>query len=535
MKKFLFFIISSIFIFFWACKEKPPKIKPSNYLSRSFKDSLFYDYNALSQSLILKMRIERNLSHFSNIKLLDSIYKTRNYEPFLLQNFLENHSLDSLVKNLKKSVNHGLNPEFYKVAEIETVLARFNNHRIQRLVPAYISLADIELLSLNSIITYSKDLEFGRLNPNQIFQSQFNIKFKLPDSSILKGILKSNNLISYLNSIQPKSLVYNSLSRKLEELIIKNPNNWSGKSPYNDSITKLRVNLERLRWKSTDTSGNYLLVNIPEFRLYAIAQGKPLWSMKVCVGQRRKDDYASQMAIFHQTHNIDDRPENHQTPILFSNINSVQVNPKWSVPKSIIQNEIFFKMIQNPKYLEQNKMKLYKGNKLVKRPDTIHWNRIKRDQIPFNIKQDAGDFNSLGKLKFNFVNPYSVYLHDTPNKIVFNKKDRAISHGCVRVENPLKLANYLLQGNGKNAMDLVRIKIGLKPGDDSSEHLQKLYEKEQILLKNNQHTFEPSSVVLKIKMPLYIQYYTSGLDENGQIFYREDIYQMDNVILNKLQ
>ncbi len=532
------FLLSVFFVgcIFWeACEKKEvPVIKVPNYLSRSFKDTLFYDLNPTSQSIILRMRLRLNLEDLENKKVLDSFYQARNYEPYFTKQFLENHGIDTLLFYLKNSSDHGLNTKSYLGDRIVKILERFQHHRTRNLVKAYIALADLELNTVNSLILYSKDLEFGKLNPKEIYLSQFNIKFKLPDSSLYGGVLNCQNIGKFLDSIQPKSIKYLTLKNKLHQLILESPENWSGQNPFNDSIVKLRVNLERYRWKPIDSSQEYLMVNIPEFKLYAYQKDSVVWTMKVCVGQRKKENFEERMSLYKETHNIDDKPENHQTPVLFSIVQSIQVNPKWSVPQSIIQNEIFYKMIQNPFYLQQNRMKLYEGNKEVAKPDTIHWNSLKRGKLAYTIKQDAGDFNSLGKLKFNFQNPFSVYLHDTPTKKAFNLKVRDVSHGCVRVEDPLKLAAYLLVGNGKYAMDLVRIKIGLKPGDDSSEHLQKLYSKEQEALNKNQHTFHSSSVPLKQKMPIYIQYYTAGVDENKNIFICQDIYRLDSLILNKL-
>jgi murein L,D-transpeptidase YcbB/YkuD len=481
------------------------------------------------------MRLEKNFDHFSNKKVLDSFYRSNHYKSFLEENFLENRGLEKIAEWTRASANHGLNPENYNCRRLDSLLGAFHQHPFHDLIHAYIALADLELNSMNSLISYSRDLQYGRLNPKQVYTSQFNIRYKTPDSTFLSGIFHCKNLQIYLDSIQPKKEAYTLMEKDLSRWVKAHPENWSGQDPQVDSILKLRVNMERLRWKPFDSSSHYLLVNIPEFKLYAIENNIPVWDMKVCVGQRKKEDYNSRMALYLKTHKIDDRPENHQTPLLYSVIQSIQVNPKWSVPKSIIQNEIFYKMIRNPKYLQENQMKLYIGNKLISRPDTIHWNKIPRDKIPFNIKQDAGDFNSLGKLKFNFQNPFSVYLHDTPSKGPFKWNIRDVSHGCVRVENPLKLASYLLEGNGKNAMDLVRIKIGLKPGDDSSEHLQRLYQKEQESLSKNQHTFESSAVLLKRKVPIYIQYFTSGIDQNKNVFFCKDIYNMDKSIIDQLQ
>ncbi len=534
MRQNLFKSLLIILLLTGACVKKPKIIRISNYLTRSLHDTLFYHINPPSLNLILKMRIQKNFEKLRNIHWIDSFYKARNFELYLVPQFLEGHSIDSLTKFLRMAKDHGLDPKYYGESRIHEALNLLHLHRYKSLVPAYIALIDLEINSLNALLSYSKDLEYGRLNPKLLYPNQFNIKFKQADSSFDARMGKIHNLIYYLDSIQPRSSTYRILKNTLHRLIAKNPENWEGLNPYNDSIAKIRVNLERLRWQSLDTSSRLLLVNIPRFKLYAIDSGKIIWSMKVCVGGPKKKNYDSAMSVYHITHDIDDRPENHQTPVLYSLIQSIEANPKWSVPKSILQNEIFYKILKNPLYLQENKMKIYKGNTLIRRPDTIHWEKISRGKINYTLKQDAGDYNSLGKLKFNFQNPYSVYLHDTPEKKAFNLKARDISHGCVRVVDPLKLAAFLLSGNEKNSMDLLRIKIGLKPGDDSTIHLQKLYKKEQEALLKNDHSFEPSSIPLKVKTSIFLQYFTAWSDEENPVYLCNDIYRMDKIVLDNL-
>ena len=251
--------------------------------------------------------------------------------------------------------------------------------------------------------------------------------------------------------------------------------------------------------------------------------------MKVCLGEKKETGYDDKLKNYALTGNIDDRPSNHQTPLLNSQFNFIQLNPKWNVPSSILQNELYYKLRKNPEYLAENNMKLFKGNKEVGRLDTIDWTRIPRNKIPFHIKQDAGEYNALGKLKFSFLNPYSIYLHDTPNKSAFNLKVRDVSHGCVRVSDPLKLAAYLGRFNGKNTVDIIRIGIGMTPIDTTSK-FKLLYIKKQQELASNNGKLRTSSIYLKKKTSLFIQYYTCWVNENGKLSFSDDIYDLDGKI-----
>ena len=170
--------------------------------------------------------------------------------------------------------------------------------------------------------------------------------------------------------------------------------------PVDFRIKQMMVNMERLRWIPVEMENEYLLINIPEFRLHIFENKKQVWQMNVVVGKAAT-----------------------KTSIFKGNLSQIVLNPYWNIPTSIVKNEILPKMRRNSNYLANNNMEFVNGN----------------------YRQKPGKDNSLGKIKFLFPNSFSIYLHDTPSKGLFGESKRAFSHGCIRVSEPRKLALYLLR------------------------------------------------------------------------------------------
>lgn len=247
-------------------------------------------------------------------------------------------------------------------------------------------------------------------------------------------------------------------------------------------IKQMMVNLERLRWVPVKMENEFLLVNIPEYKLHIIENGKLVWTTNVVVGKELK-----------------------QTSIFKGNISRIILNPYWNIPNSIIRNEIVPHIKSNPNYLANNNMEVLSGDKVVN-PSTINWYKYKGD-VPFTIRQKPGLDNALGKMKFLFPNNFNIYLHDTPSKGLFNSTDRAFSHGCIRVENPKKLLSHFLR-------------------NDASWNPEKV---DSILKTNNEF-----GIQVKPTVPVYIVYFTSWVDSKGQLNFRNDIYYLDEQLSNEI-
>ena len=237
--------------------------------------------------------------------------------------------------------------------------------------------------------------------------------------------------------------------------------------PAEKRVEQILVNMNRMLWMPPQTDSNRIVVNIPALMLYAYEDTGVVFQMPVIVGD-----------------------EGTSTIVFSGNINKIVFNPSWTVPESIVRNEILPKMKANPNYLKEHNMVITNQN----------------DSVP-DIKQLPGKNNALGQVKFMFPNSYDIYLHDTPDKSAFEKTDRTISHGCIRVANADKLAEYLL----RNQDGWTKEKIAQMTKET----------KEQAVELNNTE-------------PVYIDYFTVWVDPNGKVNFRPDVYGHDQKMINAM-
>jgi len=233
----------------------------------------------------------------------------------------------------------------------------------------------------------------------------------------------------------------------------------------------------RDKWSqfSDKNNANYILVNIPDFNLNVMQSGRSVFTSKVIIGT---------------TYN--------QTPEVNSEITTMVFNPTWNVPKSIISKEFAPTMMKDSSYLANNNISIYGGNAEIISPDSIDWMKVQEYGTDLRFTQSAGSHNVLGKVKFLFYNPHDIYLHDTTTKSLFAKQQRSFSHGCVRVEKPMELAQYLLSHSGLN---------------DINPYYETEYKSATRYIK------------LKNPIPLHVAYITSWVDNQGYTHFRNNIYK----------
>ncbi len=232
--------------------------------------------------------------------------------------------------------------------------------------------------------------------------------------------------------------------------------------PARERVKQILLNMDRMRWMPQKPTGNLIIVNIPEFILHVMDGKNKVFDMVVVVGQ-----------------------VGHNTMMFNGDLNQVIFSPYWNVPQSIIKNEIMPAIKRNPNYLANKNM----------------------EQIGSNIRQRPGPGNALGKVKFIFPNSFNMYFHDTPAKSLFGQDKRAFSHGCVRLSEPQKMAEWLLRNDPA-------------------------WPKEKIISAMNQ-THE-TAVKLKEAIPVFIIYYTAWVDENGLLNFRDDVYEHDKELMQKM-
>ena len=278
--------------------------------------------------------------------------------------------------------------------------------------------------------------------------------------------------------------------KRFQELHGIDPDGAVGKRTLNElnitaqqRVDQLRLNLERARWVLNQLGDEFIVVNISGFHLYVVKGGVPVWDSRVIVGRTYR-----------------------QTPMFKSNMRTVVLNPTWTVPPTILKQDMLPKIARDPSYLASHNIAVVDGRGAEVDPGTIDWQQARRG-LPYNLVQRPGEDNSLGRVKFLFPNEHAVYLHDTPNRALFERADRAASSGCIRLENPMALADYLLAGDT----------------DWPKERI------EEVLAAG--HT---QNIILKRTMPIVIIYWTAQLDRDGTMHFFPDLYNRDPALLRAL-
>ena len=257
--------------------------------------------------------------------------------------------------------------------------------------------------------------------------------------------------------------------------------------PLSLKITKIELAMERLRWLPEMNVNRSIIVNIPAFQLWAIDDLNndiSILNMRVVVGKALKN----------------------QTPVLMANMSFIEFVPYWNVPKNILKDEILPKLGRNPGFLASQNMEVVGKNG---KPAALNGEAMENlKKGVFRVRQRPGNKNSLGKVKFIFPNKDDVYLHDTPSNSLFGRSRRDFSHGCVRVENPLALAEFALKNQGKWDVDAI---------------------KKAMKRQNTQR------VDLQQPIPVLFFYTTSFVDQNNNLAFYPDIYGHDTVLMEALK
>lgn len=492
-------------------------------LSEHFKNKLYKDFDTAEYNVVFKKHLDSLKGDFSNPNTVVAFYLQNNNEPTLVTKYFTNGGLDTLENYIGRSEEHGFNPQVFHLEKLKTSLDQLSANNFKSISEVYPVMADLELNAAESLIKYNNFIYYGSLNPRKLL-SRYYVPVKRPDSASISEVLATKDLTKLLRDIQPASESY----RELQHAMLKQ----EGKNKDDDAALKaIKVNMERLRWKLPDLGDEYVEVNIPDFSLTWFKDQDTLSHMKVCVGAVREANYAEKLKVYAKSGSLDDKPKNHETPILYSKLNSIQVNPIWNIPVSIARSEIYWQAVKDPYYLSNNNIKVYYKGKQVMDPDTIQWNKYPREKLPFQFKQGSGDGNALGKFKFIFDNGSSIYLHDTNAKSGFARSNRAISHGCVRVERPLEFAENMVKD--KYQYDQLRMEVSLPPIDTTKMELykKKLAKKADTI---NLFQLKPKWFGTKKPIPLIINYMTAW-SKNGVIQYRADVYGLDETLYTAMK
>jgi len=259
-------------------------------------------------------------------------------------------------------------------------------------------------------------------------------------------------------------------------------------TPLARRVLQLQLTLERWRWSPQTFTVPPVVVNIPEFRLYAFREDhRVALEMNVVAG----------------------RAYRHETPVFTSSMRSVVFHPYWNVPLSIQRNELLPEIDSHPSYLVDNTFEIVDaGDQVPVNADDSHERDRKLKSGEWLLRQKPGPRNSLGLVKFELPNPYEIYLHGTSTEELFAKFRRDFSHGCIRVEDPVALAVWTLRGNPEWSEERIRSAM------------------------NGEATLRVS---LKKPIPVWILYGTAVVPENGEVHFLEDIYGHDGALEQALE
>ena len=488
----------------------------------------------------------------AELNLLNSFYEKNNYQGIWSKKEMWNPVADSMFEFIKNSRYYGLYPEDYHYHELDTLRSQIANDSLVRMDAIAWTKADLMLS--DAFMKTLKDLKEGRLLPDSVSivsKSNYADSFFIPN---LNKIIESNSvfqtfqnaepsdsgyislkalLINFVDSMNPKKYLYLDylykdtlafykklykrllqsgfgnkeitmpdsvqLSNEVKKYQAKHKLTVDGKAGEgtirslnftdNEKFRRIAVTLDR--YKSLPTlPETYVWVNIPGFNLKVIDHDTLVFESKVIVGKPSTP-----------------------TPLLTSRISNMVTYPNWTIPESIIKKDILPALKNNPGYLASKGFSLVDSHGETVNPYTVNWSKYTKG-IPWKIVQGSGDDNALGIFKFNFNNPYSVYLHDTNQRYLFQNSQRALSHGCVRVQKWEALAFYIAQNDS----------LATKEGEQLSYNTDSI--KTWIANKARK------TIMVKKRLPLFIEYFTCEARNNKIVFYN-DIYNDDKILEQK--
>jgi murein L,D-transpeptidase YcbB/YkuD len=493
--------------------------------------------------------------------VLPGFYRGRGFRPAWIDDGLKLGNASALLGALREVAEDGLNPANYHLSAIEILMAEINAVRGKKggRVRGE-ALADLEMLLTDAFLLCGSHLVHGQVNPETI-QSEWFIKGRTEDlAAALEKGLAAGDMPGALASLKPGRAVYGGLKKVYRDYgALASAGGWpvfplgpvlkkgdrgarvealglslaamGEYSPPSDGdrlffddtleasvqafqrrhglepdgivgtktaaalnvpagkrLTQIRANLERWRWITPDLGERYVLINVADFRVAVVAGGREVLSMAAIVGKpyRRTPEFSGRLAY-------------------------IEINPAWTVPPRLAREDILPRVRENPGYLEEKGIRVFEGWSDGAReinPDEVDWAKVEPDRLAFKFRQDPGPLNSLGRIKFMFPNRFDVYLHDTPDRGLFSRAARDFSSGCIRIEKPLELAEYVLR-------DLP---------DWNSEKILAAIE-----------SGETHVVRLRDSLSVHLLYWTAWLDEDGRVHFREDIYARDAAIVRALE
>jgi murein L,D-transpeptidase YcbB/YkuD len=396
----------------------------------------------------LAIKLGRAIERKQDRAAVETFYRDRGFAPLWIADSGPSPRAKAAIAFLHRVETDGLDPADYPAPSFTQTDAE--------------KLAQDEITLTNSVLTFARHARTGRVSFSRVSGAiYYDLQFPEP-ASVLAHMANAGNIGEALETYHPQQPGYKALKAKLAE----------ARSQKKTSVADtLMANMERWRWMPRELGKAHVTVNIPDYTLKVTDHGKTVWSTRIVVGKVGEQ----------------------ATPLLSETMKFITVNPTWNVPPSIIRNEYLPALQRDPGALERIGLKI-----THRRDGSIH------------VYQPPGEKNALGRIRFNFPNKFLVYQHDTPQKHLFAKEQRAYSHGCMRVQHPEKYAEVLLSIS--------------QPGEGyTGDRIRKMY-------GNSERTIN-----FKTPIPVHLTYQTAFVDDAGQLQTRPDIYGHDKAILGLLR
>jgi murein L,D-transpeptidase YcbB/YkuD len=393
-----------------------------------------------------------------------SFYESRGYLPAWIDGNRTTPQLKDLVAQLKYSEVHGLEPSDYRIEEFERIRDASHTFMGTRFDGAVVPELDAKLTY--AYLRYAADLLGWRTNPTDM-SSLWLTQPKTEDlPTRLTQAITSNSIRKSLEELAPTHAQYKGLAAALAR----------ERQQPTGHADQIRMNMERWRWVPRDLGDRYVLINVPAYSLQVMEGDRPVLAMRVIVGKS-------------------DTP----TPLFSDEMTYVVFSPYWNIPENILRGETVPRAAKDPDFLDRNNIEVLGASGPLD-PWTIDWSDESATSS-LRLRQRPGPDNALGLVKFIFPNNFSIYLHDTPSDRLFSRRTRAFSHGCIRIENPVGMAEYVL--HDQPSWTTARITSAMHVGHE--EHVR-----------------------LTRPLPVHIGYWTAWINSDGSVTFTDDPYRLDD-------
>jgi L,D-transpeptidase YcbB len=489
-----------------------------------------------------------NDSLYATLFILD-FYRQRKYSVTFTDKGLLTKEGDTLLTAIKNAEEYGLYREDYHFQKIKDLINSAKDSLTNKFDA--VKLLHADLLLADAFFTMAVHINKGRINADSITYEWKGNQLDTNIVEVFNTVISRNTIRIAFDSLEPKNEYYRALKASLKNLkcefkdtdwdsiasresdsttfmsrvkerlikshdyfeeftgsdsikLVKSIKNFQcknnltedgkiGKLTFKalqrtkqDYIDQIAVNMERWRWSKEPSEKQYVWVNIPKFEMHVVEEDTVVMRSRVIVGA------------------VD-----HQTPLLKSTIRYFLIYPYWTVPLSIATKEILPILKRDTTYLSRKNFEVLDRNNKKVDASKINWKKYSKNYFPWKLRQGIGEKNSLGILKFNFENKYGVYMHDTDNRKLFNREMRAMSHGCCRLEKFMNFAQFLIRD------DSIKYPVDSLISDITKE--------------------EQKYVYIKKPIALYFTYFTTEVDQFGELHYFIDVYHRDEKMLKEIR